>query len=80
MTEQIQNNTKDIDSTSQNNISSDNSKNQIPLCDINSNSNPNFNSLSQENIFNEFINSTNYQESKGSSSFYNFSETIQSNQ
>ena len=80
MTEQIQNNTKDIDTTSQNNISSDNSKNQIPLCDINSNSNPNFNSLSHENIFNEFINSTNYQESKGNSSFYNFSETIQSNQ
>ena len=80
MIEQIQNNAKDIDTTSQNNISSDNSKNQIPLCDFNSNTNPNFNSLSQENIFNEFINSTNYQESKGSSSFYNISETIQSNQ
>ena len=80
MTEQIQNKTKDTNANSQNNISKENSKNQNLLKNINSNINPNFNSYPQENIANELINSTNYQESKGNSSFYNFSESIQSNQ
>lgn len=80
MTEQIQNIIKDTCKNRQNHLSSDNSKNQIPLCNINQSINPNFNSIVQENIFNELVNSTNYQESKGNSSFYNFSESIQSNQ
>ena len=80
MSEQIQNNTKDINANFQNNISKENQKNQNPLYSINSNINQNFNSYQQENLVNELINSTNYQESKGNSSFYNFSESIQSNQ
>ena len=80
MAEQIENNTKDINTNSQNNILKENSKHQNSLNSINSSINPKINSYPQENIFNELINSTNYQESKGNSSFYNFSESIQSNQ
>jgi hypothetical protein len=80
MAEKIESNTKDINTNFQNNISKENSKHQNPLNSINSNNNPKFNSYPQENIFNELINSTNYQESKGNSSFYNFSESVQSNQ
>ena len=72
MTEQIQNNTNSL-----NNCSSDISKNPIPVSNINTNINSN--SFSQENLFNELINSTNYLESKNNSSFYNFSESNHSN-
>ena len=80
MTDQIPNNTKDNYTNSINNYSSDNTKNQIPISNINTNINSNLNSFSQENLFNELISSTNCQESKNSSSFYNFSESIHSNQ
>ena len=80
MTEPIQNIIKETYTNSQNYLSSDISKQQISLSNINPSINPNFNSIVQENIFNELVNSTNYQESKGNSSFYNFSESIQSNQ
>ena len=75
MTEKMQNKIKDININLINNYNSEITKNQIPLRNINSNLNTN--SYSQENIFNELINSMNYQESKNNSSF---SESINSNQ
>ena len=75
MTEKMQNKIKDININLINNYNSEITKNQIPL--RNTNSNLNTNSYSQENIFNELINSMNYQESKNNSSF---SESINSNQ
>ena len=80
MSEPLQNNTKEIYSSSLNNYSSDLSKNPIPISNINTNNNINSNSFSQENIFNELICATNCQESKNNnSSFYNFSESTHSN-
>jgi hypothetical protein len=80
MSESLQNNTKEIYSSSLNNYSSDLSKNPIPISNINTNNNINSNSFSQENIFNELICATNCQESKNNnSSFYNFSESTHSN-
>ena len=67
MTEKMQNKIKDININLINNYNSEITKNQIPLRNINSNLNTN--SYSQENIFNELINSMNYQESKNNSSF-----------
>ena len=75
MTEKMHNKIKDININLINNYNSDISKNQIPVQNINSNLNTN--SFSQENIFNELLNSINYQESKNNSSF---SESINSNQ
>ena len=75
MTEQIQNNVKDFNTKSINNCFCDQVK--IPISNINTNLNSN--SVSQEIIFNELISSTNYQESKNSSSFCNISESIHSN-
>ena len=80
MTDKIQNNIKDNYTISINNFSSDNIKNHIPISNINTNLNSNLNSFSQENFFNEMLNSTNCQESKNNSSIYNFSESIHSNQ
>ena len=77
MSETIQNNTKDIYTNSINNYSTDIIKIPIPVSNINTNIHSN--SCSQENIFNELINSANCQESKNNSSFYNFSESIHSN-
>ena len=77
MTDHLHNNTKDNCTNSINNYSSDLSKNPVPISNINTNMNSN--SFSQENFFNELINSTNYQESKNNSSFYNFSESVHSN-
>ena len=73
MTNQIKNDIKEIYQNSINNYSSDLTKNQLPVSNINTNS------FSQENLFNELINSTNCLESKNNSSFYNFSESIHSN-
>ena len=77
MTDHLHNNTKDNYTNSIHNYSSDLSKNPVPISNINTNMNSN--SFSQENFFNELINSTNYQESKNNSSFYNFSESVHSN-
>ena len=67
MTEKMHNKIKDININLINNYNSDIPKNQIPVQNINSNLNTN--SFSQENIFNELLNSINYQESKNNSSF-----------
>ena len=75
MNEKMHNKIKDININLINNYNSEITKNQIPLRNINSNLNTN--SYSQENIFNELINSMNYQESKNNSSF---SESINSTQ
>jgi len=79
MIEQIQDNKYDLYRNSLNNCSTE-SKNQVPFSNINTNINSNLNSFSQENFFNELINQQNYQESKNNSSFYNFSESVHSNQ
>jgi len=79
MNEQIQDNKYDLNRNSINNYSSE-SKNQVPFSNINTNINSNLNSFSQENFFNELMNQQNYQESKNNSSFYNFSESVHSNQ
>ena len=70
MSEPLQNNTKEIYSSSLNNYSSDLSKNPIPISNINTNNNINSNSFSQENIFNELICATNCQESKNNNSSF----------
>ena len=75
MTEKLRNKIKDININLINNYNSEITKNQIPIRNINSNLNAN--SFSQENIFNELLNSLNFQESKNNSSF---SESINSNQ
>ena len=75
MTEKLHNKIKDININLINNYNSEITKNQIPIRNINSNLNTN--SFSQENIFNELLNSLNFQESKNNSSF---SESINSNQ
>ena len=75
----MQDNKYDLYRNSLNNCSSE-SKNQVPFSNINTNINSNLNSFSQENFFNELMNQQNYQESKNNSSFYNFSESIHSNQ
>ena len=74
MKEKNPNKIKDININLINNYNSDITKHQIPVQNLNSNINPN--SFSQENIFNELINSINCQESKNNSSF---SESINSN-
>ena len=74
MKEKNQSKIKDININLINNYNSDITKHQIPVRNLNSNINPN--SYSQENIFNELINSINCQESKNNSSF---SESINSN-
>ena len=75
MKERIDNKIKDININLINNYNSDITKNQIPVPNIHTNLNAN--SFSQENIFNELMNSINCQESKNNSSF---SESINSNQ
>ena len=75
----MQDNKYDLYRNSLNNCSSE-SKNQVPFSNINTNINSNLNSFSQENFFNELMNQQNYQESKNNSSFYNFSESVHSNQ
>ena len=79
MIEKIPENKYDLYRNSINNCSSE-SKNQVPFFNINTNINSNFNSFSQENFFNELMNQQIYQESKNNSSFYNFSESVHSNQ
>ena len=75
MNEKTHNKIKDININLINNYNSDITKNQIPVPNINTNINTN--SFSQENIFNELLNTLNCQESKNNSSF---SESINSNQ
>ena len=75
MKEKMHNKIKDININLINNYNSDITKNPIPVPNINTNINTN--SFSQENIFNELINTINCQESKNNSSF---SESINSNQ
>ena len=75
----MQDNKCELYRNSLNNCSSE-SKNQVPFSNINTNINSNLNSFSQENFFNELMNQQNYQESKNNSSFYNFSESVHSNQ
>ena len=74
MEEKMHNKIKDININLINNYNSDIAKNQTLVPNINTNLNTN--SFSQENIFNEFFNSINLQESKNNSSF---SESINSN-
>ena len=76
MIEKAQNDMKDTFTNSINNYSSDLSKNPLPVSNIKTNINSI--SFSQEYLFNELINSTNYHESKNNSSFYNFSESVHS--
>ena len=73
----MQNNTKDIYKNSNNNYSSEYSK--LPILVSNINTNLHSNPCSQENFFNELINTANSQESKNNSSFYNCSESNHSN-
>ena len=73
----MQNNTKDIYKNSNNNYSSEYSK--LPILVSNINTNIHSNPCSQENFFNELINTANSQESKNNSSFYNCSESNHSN-
>ena len=77
MADKTQNDMKDIFTNSINNYSSDPSKNPLPVSNIKANINSI--SFSQDNLFNELINSSNYHESKNNSSFYNFSESVHSN-
>ena len=71
MTEPIENYNKENDNMN-------NNKNPIPFSNLNANLITY--SFSQENIFNELLNSANFQESKNNSSYYNFTESTHSNQ